>query len=522
MELLVRSNLHHLKEPSHPFGTPSEKSHQTIKNGKQIEIPGSKVDGKPGCLITLHESERSFALDLSERLNIDEIEALVLYKRYQLDESGQLLYAPSGGLSDRPLDASAILSSSLAQPRKIINPIPTDSTLAQLTRYYQAEALALTQLLTTIIFRAAGVSNHDPMDEILSSEQSSAQDSDQTMPIGEKARKLDFMADGILTQLSQDVGVNFVQFLFGAFARAAHQSVNYKYGKEMAKSWAIHYLRVQASLLEALFQLVYWGLAMLDADTTVGLVQGIFGSTFGAQQANIRVIESQNLVEATYWLEKVETLLGLLTLETLGLSGISRGSIVPVDLWEQASSTPKAQLNLVQSKEAIAIIHETIGTASAECVSRKPFALVLLAWSFILSRIHPEALPVNHDQEFNQEDLSLIYQNVASIALAPENGLFRSWYQVLKGRGFWKDQNGEVGDDYVVSYKDTMNCEPLRLRIEKYEELGRLNDSMIYRSDGSHVHDCTTASHSRIFRTRSCLPVIVRRRSSGSCTVRLR
>jgi len=39
---------------------------------------------------------------------------------------------------------------------------------------------------------------------------------------------------------------------------------------------------------------------------------------------------------------------------------------------------------------------------------------------------------------------------------------FDKWTGLLKGKGFWKDSKGEVGDEYVVGYKDTMNCESRR------------------------------------------------------------
>jgi hypothetical protein len=445
LSLLLRSHLHHLKDPFQPFSSPSAASKQKVQNGGRIEIPESKDDSGKIIEVEVKEGEKGFALDLSERLGIDEVEALIMVIKFNREEFNFIIGNESSSGSRKPAN----------------NGITTEATLNQLTRYYQAECLALSQLVTTIIFRAAGTINHDPMEDLINE-----QDIQTVMPIGTKAKKLDFLAEEVLGQLVGSIGNDLVQWLFSAFARAAHQAVHYKHGKEMAKTWALHYLKLQVAFLEALFQAVFWGMARMNADTAVGLIQGIFGSTFGSQQANARLIESQNLVEAGYWLEKIETLLGLLALETLGLSGISRGNLVPIDLWDRRDSTPKSELVMTQSKEAIALVHETIGTATQETLNRNPFPLVLLAWSFILSRIHPEALPQNQVGEvdsYTGEMATPVWQTVASIALAGENKLFPKWQAILKGRGFWKDETGEVGDDYVVSYKDTMNCESIKV-----------------------------------------------------------
>jgi hypothetical protein len=465
-----------------------------------------------GNEIEVEQEDVPLALELSDRLGIDEVEALVLVKRFQKDERAgagghggtrnrkedgtttvmggkngiipRRLAGPGSELSRSRLNASTTTSNTNSTNSK-----PDETILTQLTRYFQAESLALVRLLTTIIVRAAGAGNHDPMEVSLLAGDTEEEGSSR-LPIGVKAMRLDFLCERALLQLAdhhqkQNSGATLVRVIFSSFARAAHQAVQYKPigggsatgSAVMARSWIVYHLKVQTALLESLFQLVYWSPVaalgsvpanstgeegpdtLLDAETAVGLIQGIFGSTFGAQQANARLIESLKVQEAGRWLDKIELLLGLIALETLGLSGISRGTVVPLDEYPPAGEIESGEptrktLTLVQSKEAVDMIHTTLGTASLETTRRAPFPLILLAWSFILSRLHPDIVPEGSgDGEFVP-----VYQTVASIALGDEMQVFEKWTGLLRGKGFWKDDRGDVGDDYVVGYKDTMNC----------------------------------------------------------------
>ena len=443
--------------------------------------------------MVVEQDDVPLVLELSDRLAIDEVEALVLVKRYQRDERGHHHGASSRNRNEsnpgqtrssiipRRLASSTTtaLTRSTANRPTVSSSTPDESTLTQLTRYFQAESLALVRLLTTIIVRAAGAQNHDPMEASLLPGSSGSDSEDSPLPIGVKAMRLDFLCERALFQLARHHApqTTLIHVIFSSFARAAHHTVQYKpigggpgNTASMAKSWIVHHLKVQTSLLESLFQLVYWlpgaasgteqgeedqATSLLDAEMAVGLIQGIFGSTFGAQQANARLIESLDVNEAGRWLDKIETLLGLIALETLGLSGISRGTVVPLDEYPAEQGASKS---LVQSKEAVDMIHTTLGTASLETTRRSPFPLVLLAWSFILSRLHPDVLP----QGPSEGEFVPVYQTVASIALGDEMQVFDKWTGLLNGKGFWKDDKGDVGDDYVVGYKDTMNCESTR------------------------------------------------------------
>lgn len=450
----------------------------------------------------MQQDDPALVFELSERLGMDEVEALVLLKRYQRDERGhshavgrnknEVEGNGTGGKGYSGIIPRRLATSTLALTRSTrgtssnsTTTTPDETTLTQLTRYYQAETLALTRLLTTIIVRAAGASNHDPMElAIQTNPHADPDDPDARLPIGEKGMRLDFMCERALFQLAKhhtSTGAGLIQIIFSSFARAAHKTVTYKpiggggggggggstHGSAgMSKSWVLHHLQTQTGLLESLFQLVYWlpsaasgsegnsDVPLLSAETAVGLIQGIFGSTFGAQQANARLIESLDIKEAGRWLDKIEALLGLIALETLGLSGISRGLVVPADEYP-AETEDEDKKTLVQSKQAVDIIHTTLGTATLETTRRSPFPLVLLAWSFILSRLNPEILPAGP----SEGEFVPVYQTVASIALGEEMQVFDKWTGLLQGKGFWKDDRGDVGDDYVTGYKDTMNCE---------------------------------------------------------------
>lgn len=480
---LVESHLDHFKDPFQPFKTPSQDSKQKVACGK-IEIPGSAFRGTPAIALQVDENIKTLALELSERVGIDQVEAAVLTQKFLKDESN-FVAGPS---------KSSISASTLNRSKLVNNNGSHDSTLNQLIRYYQAESIALISLLTTVFTRAAGKSNHEV--ELLDE---TDLDGQTTLPAGLKARKLDFFASDLLDQLISLSPTPLVQTLFLSFAKAAHEQVNYKHGKEMAKSTTVHYLRIQAGLLEALFQLIYWDLTAINASTVVGLIQGLFGSSFGNVQANIGIVTSQNPVEAEYWLEKIESLAGMIALEALGLSGISAGRVIPIDLWDAREMTAKDDLHYVQDSEAMEAIHQTIGTVSEKCASRSPFALVLLAWSFILSRIHPDGLPMDAATSPSQDMDSPLYHIVANVALSPDTRLFEKWTAILKGSAFWKDGKAEVADGYVASYKDTMSCLMVALctilRPPHIQDFGGLAAVFcsLYGEGSSSVVDLTTA-----------------------------
>ena len=522
LETLLFSHLDHLKDPFKPFAGPSQASRSKIVAGQHVDFPGipSSSSSEPSlkCQIEVEDDDVALVTELSDRLGIDEVESLVLLKRFQKDERGghhqlqrlgdnQATKAgPSGsrsnGIPHRLAGSTAGALTRSTINRKTASSKTADETLLSLlTRYFQAESLALVRLLTTIITRAAGANNHDPMEDAIMDPGTTTDEI--SLPIGIKARRLDFICERALSHLAKiHHPTSLIHIIFSSFARSAHQTVPYRHSissasNSIAKSWIMHHLKVQAALLESLFQLVYWlplsacssdeQLVLVNAETAVGLIQGIFGSTFGAQQANARLIESLDMGEAAEWLEKIESLLGLIVLETMGLSGISRGTVVPLDEYPPADETSgTGNLTLVQSKEAVDQVHTTLGTATIETTRRSPFPLVLLAWSFILSRLHPDVLPTST----SEGDFIPVYQTVASIALADEMRAFDKWTGLLKGKGFWKDSKGEVGDEYVVGYKDTMNCESKRC-LSYGQNRDRLIESVISTFKGLMVALCT-------------------------------
>lgn len=419
-------------------------------------------------MLSVGNEEKILALDLSERMGIDEVESLVMVKKFKLEEKSWI--------EENIADELAVLSKSTlnystSTNRKAPSASNLELTLNQLTRYAQVEHQALVNLLTTLIFRKNNLTYSDPTEELEGLEE---QVHENLLSNAVKARRVDFLCRDIIAELIEsEEDYNIVKELFTGFAKAAHTPASFKFGKEMAKIQAIHWLKIQISFLEGLFQLAYYGMFFYDGQTCIALIQGIIGSNLGMMQANSRILEAQAPVETEYYMGKIEALLGMICLETLGTSQFARGALDPNNLWAERDDEPEErqgdQKSIYQSAESVQIVHDTLGAASPEATSRAAFPLILVAWAFILDILpaacrppFPEplnALGEEDEQMKKDRDEKNTYKAVIKVAVQEERGMLKGWKKILDGGLFWQEGKGLVEDEYVVHYKDTMNCE---------------------------------------------------------------
>jgi hypothetical protein len=220
---------------------------------------------------------------------------------------------------------------------------------------------------------------------------------------------------------------------------------------------ALHYLKVQNALLEALFIYVFWNSTdVLKADLSLGLIQGALGSAFGGHQLNQRLIDMHSRSDIEFYLDKIQSLLGLICLEASGLSSLQNGGFQLADLaLEHIEILDPAERHLVQSRDHIIQLHQSLGGASADCTSREPFPLLLLGWASILSQLPDHLQP--EDQSVQEVPT---FQRVATAALSPEMNIFERWSRMQSGALLRKPEYGAQDELDSISYKETFHGEP--------------------------------------------------------------
>ncbi|KAJ9091380.1 hypothetical protein QFC21_007235 [Naganishia friedmannii] len=442
LEALLFAHVRHLRNPLAPLGSPSAETKSQVDGGKaKIQITNKK--GKTNDLvIDLRETEKSFALEVSERLGVSEVESAILCRRFKKDEAGLL--------DDMATTAAATtLQSSLLSKSGKFKPTRTQNmdTMALITKYYFQEVLAIGDLLTTLI-RTASLDVDDVADFLQS------EDKEETMDIETRKAKVKAIAQDVLSQVIGDEPSAFIQSLFMDFAKAAQTPATMKHGKDLAKEWALHYLQVQTALLEALFIYVFWNsTSVMKADLSLGLIQGVLGSAFGAHQVNQRLIDMLPRIDTSFYVDKIQGLLGLICIEASGLSSLQNGAIQMSDLTlGNIEATDPAQRHLLQSQNHIVQLHQSLGEASSDCTSQEPFPLLLLSWASILSQLPDYLQPENQDVS----DVPT-FQRVATAALAPEFNLFERWSRMQSGALLRRPEYGAEDELDSVSYKETFH-----------------------------------------------------------------
>ncbi|KAJ9121601.1 hypothetical protein QFC22_002220 [Naganishia vaughanmartiniae] len=443
LEALLFAHVRYLRTPHAPFGSPSAESKSQVESGK-VKVPITSKQGKTSDLvIDLEETEKPFALEVSERLGISEVESAILCRRFKKDEAGLLDDMATTA-------ASTTLQSSLLSKSGKFKPTRTQNmdTMALITKYYFQEVLAICDLLTALI-RTASLDVDDVADLLQSD------DEEGTMDIETRKVKVKTIAQDVLSQVIGGEQSAFIQNLFMDFAKAAQTPATVKYGKDIAKEWALHYLQIQTALLEALFIYVFWNsTSVMKADLSLGLIQGVLGSAFGAHQVNQRLIDMLPRTDTSFYIDKIQGLLGLVCIEASGLSSLQNGAIQMSDLsLGNIEATDPAQLHLLQSRNHIIELHQSLGEASSDCTSQEPFPLLLLSWASILSQLPGYLQPENQDSS----DVPA-FQRVATAALAPEFRLFERWSRMQSGALLRRPEYGAEDELDSVSYKETFHA----------------------------------------------------------------
>lgn len=157
--------------------------------------------------------------------------------------------------------------------------------------------------------------------------------------------------------------------------------------------------------------------------------------------------------DTEFYFGKIQGLLGLICIEASGASSLQNGAIQLADLTlDHIEVTDPAELHLLQSRDHIIQLHQSLGSASQDCISREPFPLLLLGWASVLSQLPDHLQP--EDQRLHEVPT---FQRVATAALSPEMNVFDRWSRMQSGALLRRPEYGAKDEDDSMSYKETFH-----------------------------------------------------------------
>ncbi len=205
----------------------------------------------------------------------------------------------------------------------------------------------------------------------------------------------------------------------------------------------------------------------------------------------------------TYHLNKIEALLGLISLEALGLPALFSGTfndswvsdILPQSIAEHDDINENDR-RFYQSTGAIAEVHHAINQATPTTVDARPFPLLLEAWAFFLQSL-PDFMVPGPPSENDSDGKPTICRRVHQMAMDENRGLFTKWKELLLGPLLMDARTGAVDTDAAI-YKDSMegmssagHHQGIRLRLADH-----LFTAVLLRAF-SHVIDLSQVSLTR-------------------------
>lgn len=209
---ILDSHAAHLATPSAPFGSPNRASQSALETGSVV------LPGNPNVKIDLFDGERETAILISKHLDIDEVEALILFRKFRRDEQA-MLEAESMQWEGREEYAKTSRLANLAKGKKLSNDL-----LDGITTYYLQEWLSVARLLTALL-RQSKEGDGEPED-ILQGERNT-------------------LKSAIIKLLGQVVGESqverkaFVYKLFSEFGKLMQSTVPAMSSKVLQRKWSV-------------------------------------------------------------------------------------------------------------------------------------------------------------------------------------------------------------------------------------------------------------------------------------------
>lgn len=226
LESLLLSYVPYLRDPISPFGAPSAESKAQVEKGI-VKVKTVTKKGKTSEVeFDLNEPDKSFVLEISERLGIDEAESSVLYLRFKRDEAG-ILEDMAATAAATALQSSVLSKSAKPKPTRTQN----IDTMRLFTQYYHQEVLKICDLLSALI-RTASL-NTEELDDMLVLDDGEEAELD----VDARQARLKALAQNVLDEVVGESPASFIQTMFMNFAKAAQTPATMKFGKDNAKEW---------------------------------------------------------------------------------------------------------------------------------------------------------------------------------------------------------------------------------------------------------------------------------------------
>lgn len=144
-EILLASHAAHFRALASPFGAPNAQSRTAVQGGTAV-FPGTT-----DVSLEVYDGEAKIACLISDRLAIDEVEALVLFRRFRREEH-ELMQAQEIAEESQSKHRSVGLGAGPSQSTKG-RPL-SDTLLNLIVKFYWQEHLSLVHLLSALLRRS--------------------------------------------------------------------------------------------------------------------------------------------------------------------------------------------------------------------------------------------------------------------------------------------------------------------------------------------------------------------------------
>ncbi|CAO1625417.1 unnamed protein product [Sympodiomycopsis kandeliae] len=383
IQTLVESRLHRLKQCV-TIASPSS----SLSSASQSQITSGKVKLENGTQVTIDEEQRSLVQAISNRYQMDQVQAFVHLRSFLQSEERSLDILVSGSKDEKGK------ASSNQQPKLSSM---TEELLDAFNVFYFDEQLYLLRCVSALL-RIAEDQNAEYY--------SIAQSTLSTLATPAFARECTQRFEALLQKpLPSEI----------------------RDAPRYSRFWAKQGLKQQIALLEVLF-LLYYGHLTPDAPYVLSLLTIIQQTDMGQRQANDAFFDA----EAIQLLTALSHLLAFIAIESLDLERAMDGYQLTTQPQQQHSSPSNI---LVESAQSLSTALDLLENTRPD--SGQGQAPILLAWSLVLRKLQdaladlaqdnprlPDHLQQVQDVLTPQDAGQPIWTRLASAALSPQMALF--------------------------------------------------------------------------------------------------
>jgi len=361
---LLLSRVDQLRNVSAPFGRPSDASRKKIDEGS--------VTLSDGVVIQVDIADKDFIFAISDRFQIDQVQALVLLRSFLYNE----------GL---PFNTDSDSTTSLV-----------DELVEAITPFHFAERLSILRVLIPL-FRA-NENAADPVHDVASNVLS------KLLPDGRA------FAESLLTEYTRKTREKLPEIVNG--------------DPRKASQWAKQNNKEQLVMLEVLFWTM-WGYVSCDGPLVVRIFEAAYGTNLGSEQQNATLLLDD---EGLHLQQDCAALWILITVEVLELEQIAEPGTIEI------SNNPSNRDIYIASPDSLKRIHELVvshGNGEHACTFLAwAFVLSRLALAAADLKEIPDSFhsffdslsPNNSAHSKNREPVHVL---MSRMCLEPEVGLFR-------------------------------------------------------------------------------------------------